>query len=339
MTDQPPPADDSSSGNLAPDSTPTPDSADGRSPGSTATSRTGATGAVTTRGPGQGRPPSSNLTVAQSGALRRLGLVPAGFVLGTVVMQVVSSGGAGNYGAGMGMGGLGGGYSAFGGSGIGTQAGAVARYPCAHMMGYGADHWGYNVEDVAYGASLSHGYETAVSRLRDEARELGAHGVVGIELTVGDLVGGYATWTFRATGTAVTLPGAPPPAEPFTTTITGQHLERLIILGFVPVTLVTGVGACYVRPNCRTRGDYTVPGPVDQISHALGVARDRARSALHAAAQQSGDGAVDTRWSDRRSPAFGEGWIQTAVATGTIVRRFADARIPAAPRPVVPLRP
>jgi len=280
------------------------------------------------RAPARSRPPSSNLTVAQTGALRRLGLVPAGFVLGTVVMQVVSSAGANTYG-----GGMGGGYAGAAGGG------AVARYPCAHMMGYGADHWGYNIEDLAYAASLSYGYETAIARLRDEARDLGAHGVVGIELTVGDLIGGYASWTFRATGTAVTLPGAPPPNEPFTTTVTGQHLERLIALGFAPVVLVTGVGACYVRPNCRTRGDITVPGPVDQISHAIGVARDRARTALHDAARHRGDGAVDTQWADRRSPAWGEGWIQTAVATGTIVRRFDTARIPAAPRPVVPLRP
>jgi len=273
------------------------------------------------------RPATSNLSVAQSGALRRLGLAPAGFVLGTVVMQVVSSAGYGT---------MAGGYGAFGTTG---PSRAAARYPCAHMMGYGADHWGYNIEDTAYAASLSYGYETAVTRLRDEARTLGAHGVVGIELTVGDLVGGYASWTFRATGTAVVLADGPPPGEPFTTGITGQHLERLIALGYAPATLVTAVGAMYVQPNCRTRGDFTVPGPVDQIPHAIGAARDRARSALHQAATAHGDGVVDTRWSDRRSPAFGEGWIQTAVAIGTVVRRFDTDRTPAAPRPVVPLRP
>ncbi len=277
------------------------------------------------------RPTTSNLSVAQSGALRRLGLAPAGFVLGTVVMQVVSSAGAA-----AGYGTLGGGYGAFGTTG---PSRAAARYPCAHMMGYGADHWGYNIEDTAYAASLSYGYETAVTRLRDEARTLGAHGVVGIELTVGDLVGGYASWTFRATGTAVVLVNGPPPGEPFTTGITGQHLERLIALGYAPATLVTAVGAMYVQPNCRTRGDFTVPGPVDQIPQAIGAARDRARSVLHQAATVHGDGVVDTRWSDRRSPAFGEGWIQTAVAIGTVVRRFDTDRTPAAPRPVVPLRP
>lgn len=277
------------------------------------------------------RPATSSLTVAQSGALRRLGLVPTGFVLGTVVMQVVSSAGAaGGYGT------MAGGYGAFGTTG---PSRAAARYPCAHMMGYGADHWGYNIEDTAYAASLSYGYETAVNRLRDEARTLGAHGVVGIEMTVGDLVGGYASWTFRATGTAVTLVDGPPPGEPFTTGISGQHLERLIALGYAPATLVTAVGAMYVQPNCRTRGDFTVPGPVDQIPQAIGAARDRARSVLHQAATAHGDGVVDTRWSDRRSPAFGEGWIQTAIAIGTVVRRFDTDRAPAAPRPVVPLRP
>lgn len=275
--------------------------------------------------PGVRGPATSALSVAQAAALRRLGLVPAGFVMGTAVMQVVS-----------GVGGAG----ALGGGGYGGGLRGGTQFPCAHMMGFGTEHWGYNAEDLAYASSVSQGYDLALQRLREEASQAGAHGVVGVELTVGDLVGGYSTWTFRATGTAVTLPRAPLPKAPFVTNATGQHVERLMALGLAPAALVTGVGACYVQPNCRTRGDPTVPGPVEQAPHALGVARGRARGVLHDAARRhGGDGVVHTWFGDRRIPGWGEGWIQTAVATGTVVRRFTTARVPAAPQPVVPLRP
>lgn len=274
------------------------------------------------------RPTTSALSVAEAAAVRRLGLVPNGFVLGTAVVQVVSTGGYG--GAGFGP--------VVGPTGVTRMSGATS-YPCAHMMGFAGDHWGFVAEDGGYAASVALGYDLATDRLRAEARQLGAHGVVGVELVVGDLVGGVSTWTFRATGTAVSLPGAPP-VDPFVTNAPGQQVERLVALGLAPVALVTGVGACYVQPNCRTRGDLTVPGPVDQLPHALSIAQHRARQRLHqAATQHGGDGVVHTWWVDRRVPAWGEGWIQTTVATGTVVRRVGDHRVPAAPRPVVPLRP
>ncbi|MDA8280054.1 MAG: heavy metal-binding domain-containing protein [Actinomycetota bacterium] len=278
------------------------------------------------------RPATSALSVADAAALRRLGLEAVGFVLGTVVLQVASSVGAGTVGGPYGTQGWYGGTGAAGASGF-------TSYPCVHVMGFGADHWGFNAEDRSYAASVGSGYATAVARLTEEARSLGAHGVVGIQMDVGDFVGGWSTWTFRATGTAVVIRGAQAPHEPFTTNVNGTHLERLVALGLAPARLVSGVGACYVRPNCRTRGDLMAPGGVDQIPQAVGVARNRARATVREAASHSGEGVVQTDWTDRRLPAWGEGWIQSAVALGTAVRRFGPRQVPAAPRAVVPLRP
>lgn len=289
------------------------------------------TGAATAAGSGR-RPASSSLTVAQAAALRRLGLAPVGFVMGSVVMQVVSTGG---YGGAMGGQVLGPAGFAGGRSPAGTTS-----FPCAHMMGYAGDHWGFDSEDHGYAASVAAGYTMAIDRLREEARQRQAHGVVGVELSVGDLVGGYSIWTFRATGTAVAMQGQAPTTDPFVTNAAGQQVERLVAMGLAPAALVTGVGACYVQPNCRSRGDYTVPGRVDQLPHAVGIAQRGARQSLHVAARQiGGDGVVHTWWNDRRMPAWGEGWIQSTVATGTVVRRFTTPHIPAAPQPIVSLRP
>ncbi len=277
------------------------------------------------------RPRTSALSVAEAAAVRRLGLEPVGMVLGTIVLQVVSSV--------AGSAGFGGGPSAMAGWGGGPAGGSYTSYPCVHMMGAAAEHWGFNAEDAGYASSVGSGFATAVARLVEEAKALGAHGVIGVRVDVGDLVGGWSTWTFRATGTAVALPGSPVPSEPFTTNASGTHVERLVAMGLAPARLVTGVGACYVRPNCRTRGDLLAPGTIDQIPQAIDVARDRARAAVREAARHHGQGVVHTDWTDRRLPSWGEGWIQSAVAIGTAVRRFGPRQAPAAPRPVVPLRP
>lgn len=288
------------------------------------------------------RPPSSALSVAQAAALRRLGLVPAGFVMGTAVVQVVSSVAVmGGSPMGTGLGGTLGGFGSTGGAvvpGAGRQG--ARSFPCAHAYGYGGEHWGFNAEDAGVTTSIGGGYDLVIGRLVEEARQLGAHGVVGVELTIGTLVGGANAWTFRAVGTAVVHPGLPAPATPFATTANGQHVERLLGLGLAPVALATGVGACFVQPNCRTRGDPTTPGVVDQVPHALDVARQRAHHGLAGAAQRvGGDGVVDTTWRDSRLRGWGEAWIQTATATGTVVRRFAEAAHRQPPRPVVSLRP
>lgn len=251
-------------------------------------------------------------------------------VLGTVVMQVVSS---------------------VNGPGVTVAAAPLApsapavdrsgssftRYPCAHFMGGGPDHWGFNAEDAGFSSSVGSGYATALARLTDEARALGAHGVVGVRVEVGELGGGWSTWTFRAVGTAVVHAGSPTLPTPFTTNASGPHLERLVALGMAPVTLVSGVGACYVRPNCQTRGDIMTVGRIDQIPQALGIARGRARAAVRSAARLAGHGVVNTEWADRRLPAWGEDWIQTVVALGTVVRRFGARQQDAAPQAVVPL--
>jgi uncharacterized protein YbjQ (UPF0145 family) len=276
---------------------------------------------------------TSDLSVAEAAAVRRVGLVPAGFVMGTAVMQLAAAGGQlyGQWGpSGRPSGGYGGSYS--------------ESYPCAHGYGYGMgdtaqEHYGFSVEDSVLAGSLTDGYQLAISRLHDEALELKAHGVVGVDLFFENLIGSSGTATFFARGTAVTHPDTPPLPSPFLTNASGQHFERLIALGYVPCGLAVGVGAVYVQPNCQARGNPTVIGVNRQIPSAVTVARSRARAALAASAHRHGDGVVHTDWSDRRVNRYGESWDQLTVAVGTAVRRYSTEPEPLAPRPVVPLRP
>jgi uncharacterized protein YbjQ (UPF0145 family) len=273
---------------------------------------------------------TSDLSVAEAAAVRRVGMVPAGFVMGTAVMQLAAAGAQV--------------FAQWGGlAGPSLRSGGYSEaYPCAHGYGFGAnaqEHYGFSVEDDALAASLTEGYRLAIDRLHDEATELGAHGVVGVDLFFENLVGSAGTATFFARGTAVTHPGTPPLPSAFLTNASGQHFERLIALGYVPVGLAVGVGAVYVQPNCQTRGSFTVIGPNRQIPAAFAVARSRARAALGASAHRAGEGVVHTDWTDRRANRYGESWDQLTIAIGTAVRRYSTENVPLTPRPVLPLRP
>jgi len=201
------------------------------------------------------------------------------------------------------------------------------------------EHYGFSVEDAVLAGSLAEGYRLAIERLHDEAIELGAHGVVGVDLFFENLVGSAGTATFFARGTAVVHPGTEALPSPFLTNATGQHFERLIALGYVPAALAVGVGAVYVQPNCQSKGSFTAIGSNRQIPTAIGVSRSRARASLAAMAHQFGEGVVNTEWTDRRVHRYAESWDQLTIAVGTAVRRYSTEAPPLTPRPVLPLRP
>jgi uncharacterized protein YbjQ (UPF0145 family) len=285
------------------------------------------------------RTPTSDLSVAEAAALRRVGLSGIGFVMGTVAMQLASSSSAGMGNLGIGRPGMG---AVYPGPGPSLPKDRYARYfPCTH--GYvtpdvAMEHQGFSVQDRLLETSFAEGYRVALARLHEEALALGAHGVVGVRITVEHLAGSLNDARFLATGTAVVHPGSAPLPTPFTTNASGRHFERLIGLGYVPVALAVGIGIVRVFPNCTARG-ISVAGPNRQIPEAFGAARQQARTSLGKAALALGDGVVHTEWSDRRARRVGEAWDQTVSAIGTVVRRFAASGDLPLPQPVVPLRP
>ncbi len=280
--------------------------------------------------------------------MRRIGLVPVGFVMGSAVVQMATVFGGNLLGGGGITGGFGGALATGGAWGglldpLRSRGEYAESFPCAHGYAWGSnvEHYGFNAENSLLSDSLLEGYRLVLSRLEKEASDLGAHGVVGIDISYENLVGGVGVATFLATGTAVVHPGSAQLrlSRPFLTNASGQNFERLLDLGYVPVTLALGAGAVYVQPNCLARGDFTVAGSNDQIPNAFGVSRDRARHMLAASAHEEGEGVVHTEWGDVRLAAWGESWNQLAIAFGTVVRRFEPEPRTTLPRPVVPLRP
>src|ERR1700722_2901332 len=140
---------------------------------------------------GSGGSWTSDLSVAELSAVRRVGFRPVGMVVGMSVYQIALQGvGPASFGLpAQGWGTLG----TLGGQQMGAGwvpsgfRGYFKGYPCTHAA-YGLGHgYGVNYEDVFYEEALADTYRLALGRLLEEATQLGAHGVVGVRHTLSDL--------------------------------------------------------------------------------------------------------------------------------------------------------
>lgn len=207
-----------------------------------------------------------------------------------------------------------------------VSAEAVGLRPVGEVMGCVVSQ----SEDVV--SSLRRGYATAMDRLREEASALGADGVLAISCTV---TGVRATVReFVVLGTAVRAVRGKRPARPFTTGLPGPDVAKLLLAGWVPVTLAIGIdgGAAYDLAMTDRPG-AEAPMPTDLVTRV----RAAARAEFGAAVAESGaDGGLVTSTTLRAWALGNTGAAAVASVFGTAIARFGDG--PAAgSRPVVPL--
>lgn len=281
---------------------------------------------------------SSGLSVADFAASLDMGMEPVGYVQGYAVMQwswFMSTGGFG-----MGVAGLGG----FGARGGGWAASPqrrgqyVEQWQCPHGF-VSAEHrmYGANYELTWLEDSWATGWGLAKERMIDEAKALGATGVVGVVDDMRPLVGG-TTVEFRASATAVAVSGAPRPENPFSTYLSGQRLAKLIEAGFAPVSVVATLSAVRMLGYCITHyqlaganvgtwygpsaGGVSGVGPVDQVNRAEAAARRLAREKVR---EQLGSDVLHGATLERSEREIGEGDLSIqCTLKGTRVRRFKD---------------
>jgi len=166
-----------------------------------------------------------------------------------------------------------------------------------------------------------------------ECTELGGHGVVGVRLTIGQFPTGGLE--FKAIGTAVRAPGAPPLRHPFTSDLSGQDFAKLVHSGWMPAALVLGITIAARHDDWQTvgqtrwsAGNAEVTGWTELVNDA----RHDARQQLAADVKRVGaEGVVianmDLRVRERECPAQ-EGrrdHIIEAVNIGTAVVRFKSS--------------
>jgi uncharacterized protein YbjQ (UPF0145 family) len=113
-----------------------------------------------------------------------------------------------------------------------------------YHIGFQQASWSKNEEMGVLTQAMYHARELAMTRMEEEADQLGADGVVGVRLTIGRYEWGAELAEFIAIGTAVKhREGAlhrAPNGRPFTSDLSGQDFTTLLRSGHRPVGLVMG---------------------------------------------------------------------------------------------------
>jgi uncharacterized protein YbjQ (UPF0145 family) len=198
---------------------------------------------------------TSDLSVDELAALRGIGYEPMALVMGSSLYRMgwISTG----MGMGMGMG---------------------------RMMNWGA----IEPQELTYlTAALAESRARAIHRLVLETEGLGAEGVVGVRLVVKRWEWATGMAEFTVLGTAVRRVGHAAPEVPFTSTLSGQDMAKLISCGYRPVALVMGAIAfqavAFFGGGLGMRGGFGVSSWYNQevtsysraLHQAQGVGRQR----------------------------------------------------------------
>src|SRR5580658_1657837 len=114
-----------------------------------------------------------------------------------------------------------------------------------YHIGLQIGRWGQNQELQVLTQAMYNARELAMARMRAEADELGADGIVGVILRLQQYVWGQDVLEFVATGTAVrALAGTgahrAPDGRAFTSDLSAQDFFRLLAAGATPVAFVLG---------------------------------------------------------------------------------------------------
>ncbi len=113
-----------------------------------------------------------------------------------------------------------------------------------YHIGYQQAMWNQSQEMGVLTQAMYHARELAMTRMEEEADQLGADGVVGVRLDIGRYEWGADLAEFIAVGTAVRhregeLHRAPN-GRPFTSDMSGQDFATLLRAGYRPAGLVMG---------------------------------------------------------------------------------------------------
>ncbi len=204
---------------------------------------------------------SSLLSITSNTGIESVGYRPVSEVMGSVVL--------GTYGAVMPSCGV---YNQGYGSPFGYNPGV--------RMGSGQQFYGgYE----PYVDVINRGWTVAMNRMLAESKAVGAHGVVGIQLTQARFEGGAIE--FMAMGTAVrsTVVKDHHGRDIFTTHLDGQDVSKLLHHGWMPVRLIVEVTVAVRHDDFNTLNQGSMFAPNAELtgfSELSNSARSSARQSL-----------------------------------------------------------
>ena len=166
---------------------------------------------------------------------------------------------------------------------------------CIYHLGIQYGAWGQNQELDVLSQAMYHARELAMTRMREEARDMGADGVVGVRLTVKRLEWDANILEFVAIGTGVVhAQGHPgyrgPKGVPFTSDLSGQDFWTLLHAGYRPLEMVMGSCVYHVAHQgfLKSMGQVGRNVELTNFSQALYDAREIAMERMQNEAMEAG---------------------------------------------------
>jgi uncharacterized protein YbjQ (UPF0145 family) len=167
-----------------------------------------------------------------------------------------------------------------------------------YHIGFQVANWKASQEMGVLTQAMYSARELAMTRMEEEADQLGADGIVGVRLDIGRYEWGADMAEFIAIGTAVKHKGGKihraPNGRPFTSDLTGQAFWTLMQTGKRPVGMVMGNCVYHVAhrgmmQSLRQTGQNV---ELEQYTQALYDARELAMERMQREAEQIGDGVL-----------------------------------------------
>jgi uncharacterized protein YbjQ (UPF0145 family) len=203
--------------------------------------------------------------------------------------------------------------------------------------------WTQSMEVESLSQAMYAARELAMTRMEEEATALGADGIVGMRIEIGNYDWAEDLAGFMAIGTAVRHAGGQPfktrEGKPFTSDLSGQDFAVLLSTGYAPLGLV--MGSCVYHVAHQTWKQYrsTVMGKNVEMAgftQAIYDAREIAMERMQAEAKDLGaEGIVGVR-IEEKSHAWDSHVIEF-LAIGTAIVRHPHAAAAQPPSLVLPV--
>jgi uncharacterized protein YbjQ (UPF0145 family) len=212
-----------------------------------------------------------------------------------------------------------------------------------YHIGFQQSAWKKSVEMEVLSQAMYEARELAMTRMEEEADELGADGIVGVRLQIGRYEWGADMAEFIAIGTAVrhregTGLHRGTNNRPFTSDLSGQDFWTLLQSGHRPLELVMGSCVYHVgrRGMLQSLGQMGQNVELPNYTQALYDARELAMERMQAEATAAGaQGIVGVQLQERN-----HGWGSHVIeffAIGTAIIPFGEERDIPDPTPVLSL--